>query len=343
MTSRERVITVLKGGKPDRVPVCIINFISVCNDAGLSVRECFLDPKKFSYAHIKAQQKYGHDMVHLQNGVVGLAQSFGCTVEYYDTVCPEVIERPYGSYKEFIDSYHGFTPGELLQSLIKTTELIVTEIGDDVFIRGDNEIGPIGLAGTIFGFETFLMDLLDDTQTEEINRVLEICCDAIIELGREQHRAGAHLTGFGDPFAGPDVISPRLYKTKCFPYHKYIVTTLKESGIPSYLHCCGDATGIIDDLVATGIIAVELDYKIDGMKCLDATSGRCTLIGTIDPSGVMCHGTPELVLEKCREAIELYSEDGWYILGTGCDLPYETPPENISALVEAAKRYGSYL
>ena len=127
MNSYERVENVLNGKIPDRVPVCLINFIPVCREAGYTIQECFIDAKKFAYAHIKAQRKYGHDMVHLQNGVVGLAQSLGCKVKYYDTICPEVIERPFKDYKEFISNYHGYKPGELLVSLVKATELVSRE------------------------------------------------------------------------------------------------------------------------------------------------------------------------------------------------------------------------
>ena len=114
MNSYQRVKTVLEGRIPDRIPVCLVNFICVCREAGFTITECFLEPEKFSYAHLKAHRKYGHDLVQLQNGVFGIAQSFGCKVEYYDTVCPEVIERQYKNYREFIDAYNGFRPGELL-------------------------------------------------------------------------------------------------------------------------------------------------------------------------------------------------------------------------------------
>jgi uroporphyrinogen decarboxylase len=337
VNAKQRVRKVLAGELPDRTPVCLINFIVACREAGLSIAECFTSGEKIARAHVRAQKKYGHDMVHLQNGVVGMAQSFGCTVRYYDTICPEVVERPYSDYQQFLESYRGFRPGELLQSLVEATRIVSAEIGDSVYIRADSEIGPFGAAGTIFGFEKFLLDLTDESKQPQIKAVLSILSDAIVELGRLQMKAGADMTGIGDPLAGPDVISPRMYREICFPYHQRIVADFHRMGIDSYIHCCGDATGIIDPLVQTGIDAVELDYKINGRKCRESTLGECTLIGNIDPSGVLCHGTPELVREKAREAIETLGQRGWFILGPGCDLPYETPEENIYALVESAR------
>ena len=342
MNSLERVKTVLSGGIPDRVPVCLINFICACKLAGFTVEETFQDPKKFSYAHINANKKFGHDMIHLQNGVVGLAQSLGCKIEYYDTKCPEVVERPYKNYQDFLDNYSGFEPGILLNTLIEGTRLVVEKLGSSVFIRADSEIGPFALAGTIFGFENFLLDLTDKNKNDQIRRVLNLCSEVIIALGKEIKKMGAHLTGIGDPLAGPDIISPEMYTDMCFGYHKKIFDELKKSGINSYLHCCGNSTDIVDKMVETGAIALELDYKIDGEKCRKVTLGKCTLIGNLDPSGVMCLGTPELVEKKALEAIKMFGQKGWYIIGPGCDLPYETPEENIIALVETTKKYGNY-
>lgn len=342
MNSLERVKTVLGGGIPDRIPVCLTNFICACRLAGFTVEETFKDPKKFCHTHINAHKKFDHDMIHLQNGVVGLAQSLGCEVEYYDNKCPEVVKRPYKNYQDFLNSYSGFKPGILINTLIEGTKLIVEELGSSAFIRADSEIGPFGLAGTIFGFENFLLDLTDKNKENQIRKVLDLCSEVIIALGKEIKKKGAHLTGIGDPLAGPDMISPKMYADICFSYHKKIFDEVRKFGIDSYLHCCGNSTDIIDKMVETGAVALELDYKINGEKCREATLGKCTLIGNIDPSGVMCLGTPELVEKKALEAIKIFGQKGWYIIGPGCDLPFETPEENIIALVDTTKKYGNY-
>jgi uroporphyrinogen decarboxylase len=31
-----------------------------------------------------------------------------------------------------------------------------------------------------------------------------------------------------------------------------------------------------------------------------------------------------------------------FILGSGCEIPIETPPENIDALIQAARKYGRF-
>ena len=65
-------------------------------------------------------------------------------------------------------------------------------------------------------------------------------------------------------------------------------------------------------------------------------------MGNVDPSGVMALGTPDQVLAECRRAIEVLGKNGRFILSPGCTLPATTPPENVEAMMEAARTFGQY-
>jgi uroporphyrinogen decarboxylase len=56
----------------------------------------------------------------------------------------------------------------------------------------------------------------------------------------------------------------------------------------------------------------------------------------------MAHGTPDLIEQQCREALQVLAPGGGYILGPGCALPAITPDDNIDAMIEAAHKYGTY-
>jgi uroporphyrinogen-III decarboxylase len=107
-------------------------------------------------------------------------------------------------------------------------------------------------------------------------------------------------------------------------------------------HICGDTTKIIDRMAETGAAILEFDYKCDKSSAKRATAGKTTLLGPIDPSGVLHHGSIAEVEAACREAIEVLAPGGGFILGPGCALPGTTPPENIDKLLECAKVYGKY-
>lgn len=98
----------------------------------------------------------------------------------------------------------------------------------------------------------------------------------------------------------------------------------------------------MERIAEAGVAAIELDHKINSELCRDVTSGKCTIIGNLDPSRVICNGDPELITSKAKEAISIFGGEGLFILGSECDMPYETPKENIYALVNAAKKFGKY-
>ena len=107
-------------------------------------------------------------------------------------------------------------------------------------------------------------------------------------------------------------------------------------------HICGDTTRIIDPMVSTGASILEFDYKCDKLAVKKAAAVTTTLLGPIDPSGVLHQGSVEDVETACREAIEVLAPGGGFILGPGCALPSTTPASNIDMLVECAKTYGKY-
>ena len=150
------------------------------------------------------------------------------------------------------------------------------------------------------------------------------------------------MTAIGESISGPDVCSPRVYKEYEWDYARRMVERLKAQNILLAYHICGDATAIVSDMAATGAAVLELDYKVDLPKVKEATRGKAAILGPVDPSGVMALGTPELVDEKCKEAIDILGPGGGLILGPGCALPPKTPAENIHAMIEAARRYGQY-
>jgi uroporphyrinogen-III decarboxylase len=95
-------------------------------------------------------------------------------------------------------------------------------------------------------------------------------------------------------------------------------------------------------MLATGSSCFELDYKIDRAAVRAATRGRATVIGTLDPAFLLAAATPAQVQAKAVEDIGIMAPGGRFILGAGCTVPRDTPPENVRALVNAAREHGHY-
>ncbi len=93
----------------------------------------------------------------------------------------------------------------------------------------------------------------------------------------------------------------------------------------------------------TGVGVLSLDDIIDIKEAKKRVGHRVALLGNIRPTAVMYLGTPDDVRDNVRECLaKTWDSPKGYILGLGCGLPIDTPPENIHALVQAAREYGRW-
>ena len=358
MNSVERTWTVLQGGVPDRVPVDLHNFMVTAEASGASFPEYFQNGEAMAEGQIKAWREYGHDMLLLENGTAALAEACGCGVEYMEDSAP-VCHRPVIQSLDDLDQLEVPDPYQVhpLKENLKATRIVAQEIGDQAFILGRADQGPFSLASMLLGMDEFLFQLAMSQRgasgkrrraggnpelVKKLHRLLEFSLEVTMRYAQAQMEQGAHLTSIGESLSGPDVCSHETYKEYEWGYAKKMVARLKAENILLAYHICGDATAIVPDMVATGATILELDYKANMAIVKEATRGKAVVLGPVDPSEVMARSTPEVVDKKCREAIEILGPGGGFILGPGCALPPKTPPENIHAMIEAAKKYGVY-
>ncbi|MFO7533063.1 MAG: uroporphyrinogen decarboxylase family protein [Candidatus Limnocylindrales bacterium] len=343
MSSIERVETVLRGGIPDRVPVDLHDFMLAARRSGTPFAAYFTDGKAMAQGHIASWREFGHDVVLVENGTAALAQACGVGVEYLADSAPVSFTPAIASLDELdrLVVPDPYTSEPLAQNL-RATRLVVEAIGRDAFIIGRADQGPFSLASMIVGMEAFLSALAVPGNEEQLARLLAFCEEVVERYAVAQMEQGAHMTSMGESIAGPDVCSPALYRRWAWVADRRLVRRLAERGIRLAYHICGDTTRIVGQMVDTGAAVLELDHKADPPAVKAATAGRTTVLGVIDPSGVIARGAPASVVDAVREELEVLAPGGGLILGPGCALPPETPSENVHALVEAAHRFGRY-
>ncbi|HID21087.1 MAG TPA: hypothetical protein EYP14_01620 [Planctomycetaceae bacterium] len=114
-----------------------------------------------------------------------------------------------------------------------------------------------------------------------------------------------------------------------------MVDGVHEMGAWVRLHICGNTRPILEGMGRLGADIVDLDSLAPLDEARRAVDPGQVLLGNIAPVRVLRDGTPESV----REAIaECHRQAGpRYIVGAGCEVPRETPPENLRALTEYAR------
>ncbi len=339
--SIERTLRTLNFQPVDRVPVDLHNFMLTPKYLGVTdFADFYRDGEAMAEGQIKAWKRFGHDVLLVENGTAALAEACGVQVIYQEDSAP-VASQPAISNLDEVDKLRVPDPYKdpLLSELLKSTRMVVDEIGDQAFVIGRGDQGPFSLACEIRGMSEFLLDLAMGEELDKVHQLLEFCLDVSERYCLAQIEQGAHATSIGDSPSGPDVISPDYYRKFAYPYVEKLAQRLKKRDIILAYHICGNATPIISDMVRSGADIIEIDQKSDQVAVKDVAAGKATLLGPIDPSAVMAFGTPELVEEKCFEALDNLASGSGFILGPGCALPPTTPDENIDAMIESAKKY----
>ncbi|HZP02707.1 MAG TPA: uroporphyrinogen decarboxylase family protein [Terriglobia bacterium] len=343
MNSLERVQAVLAGRIPDRVPVCLHNFMMAAREAGIPMRRYRQNPKAIAEAHLRALEKYGHDCIMVDTDTTMLAEAMGAKSECAPDEPGRIVVPAINSLSE-VGRLKVVDPESdaRIPALLEGVRRIAEQVGTEVALRGNADQCAFDLACMVRGIESFLMELVTEPENPAIGRLLEICYQSHLAVHRALKKAGAHFTSLGDSLAGPDVVSPHTFDRFARPYEERLVKELAADGIFTVIHICGDTTKILNALAGYDSCGFELDYKTDARKAKETVGVRHVLFGNLDPSAVIARGTPGEVRNKTRELLRVWKPQGNFVLNAGCAIPPTTPPENIRALIAAAREEGIY-
>jgi MtaA/CmuA family methyltransferase len=342
MTSLERCLAVLQGGMPDRVPVIPQCFLFALETAGIRMRDVVRSARKMADAQRISLDKYGYDGCVIDFDDASLAEACGAKVIYRDEE-PAIVDESDVVVKDFrdVDSLKLPDPWRdgRLPIWLEATRLLVDEVGDRAFVMGRADQGPFSLACLLRGPQQFMMDLLTEEDPEPIHRLIDYCRQACTLFAKAQKEAGAHATSIGDAFAGPNLISPAMYRRFALQPEIRLTQEVQACGIPLSIHICGNTNAIISDMGKTGARILEVDWKLDMAAARAAVPATTVLMGNVNPSDPLVLGTPDQVTTAARKVIEATGGRG-LILSSGCALGRDTRPENLKALVAAAEQYG---
>ena len=339
MNGYERINAALKGEKPDRVPVMLHNFMLAAREYNITMEQYRNDPELIAECFIASVEKYEYDGVLIDIDTVTLAGAVGVPVDF---PMDDPARSHDGNLANLEDAIN-LKPVKVenyryIQNCLEAVRLLKDYYKDEIFVRGNCDQAPFSLASMMRGAQTWMLDLMMGTD-EQINYLLEYCLDAGIQFIKLMAQTGCHMVSNGDSPAGPEMISSEMYVKYALPFEKRLADVAHNEGVKYALHICGNTDVILEHMLKTGADAIDLDYKTDSRKIYDAFHESTTLIGTIDPSGVLALGTPDDVRKKSLELLNIYRNSNRIILNAGCAIPPTTPSENIKTMIETARNF----
>lgn len=342
MTSRERSVAALSGKPYDRIPVYLLMSDHAACVIGVPVGDYQNSAQLMAQGQLEAWRTYGMDLINTGPGLTGIAEAIGSRLVFPGGDTAYVAEY---AVKEQHDLDRLKVPDPLkdgrLPLFLEASDIVLKEVGDQVPVSLTTA-GPFTTAANIRGTEHFLRDLRRDP--EFVHRLLRFATDSIIPFARQTIALGGRI-GLAEPVASGTLISPKLFREFALPYLKELIEHIKKltGGTAPSLHVCGNSSRIWQDMADSGAGILSLDDEVDLAKARATVGERVALMGNIRPTGTMVLGTPGDVEANVRECLAKgVGNPKGYILGMGCALPINTPPENVHALMAATRLYGAW-
>ncbi|HOX37186.1 MAG TPA: uroporphyrinogen decarboxylase family protein [Candidatus Brocadiia bacterium] len=371
MTSRERLLTALRLGQPDRVPVTLYEMTE------FSDHWATRDP---SFQRVlKLQTELGDNVVFcgVDTGT-GVGDPNTVTQSVTNEGETQVVETTLQTPKGPLTSIYRRDPGHMTSWAIKryieshedlrrylSMPLSGGKADPAPILAAQDRMGehglvfvgpgdPIGLAVGIMDFEFFAVEAsldpapfreLTDRLFEAMKRSLEVVCPLVKDVC---------FRFWGPEYCGAPLVNPhRLFPEFVVRYDKELCRIVNESGNYSVIHCHGRLRDLCDYLIEIGPSALEplevspnRNGDVTMAELKDKIGARMCLMGGIEGQDLEL-AQAEQLRERVAECIRDGAPGGGYVM-LPTSAPFVAPlPEkiggNIAVYFETANRLGRYL
>jgi uroporphyrinogen decarboxylase len=335
MNSIERVTAAVNFRKPDRTPVIAQVFGHAATIAGVQLGDYLRDGELLAKCQIKALEHYGYDAVFALMDTSVETEAAGSALTYRQDMYPYVKSYAISGYAglEQLAVPDPRRAGRMPE-ILKAASILRREVGDNVVVVGCVQ-GPITIAMQLMGAEKALYLAID--HPDHFARLLDFATEVSIRFGVALIEAGAHLPVLFDPAASPAVIPAQFFREFLLPRLRQVFTAFTEAGAAAnWLHIAGPAAPILPFYPQAGVNLANFDYCVDPLEARQALPGTC-LDGNIKPLDFV-DSTPEAIAAESSQLLERFGDCGGFILSSGCEIPPEAKPENVAAMVRAARK-----
>jgi len=362
MTSRERMLTAINNGKPDRLPGQVHCWMPY-----------YLNTYLDGVDQYQAYERFGLDMaIYARPGMAYDERDLAnWRTEHTDLGTDadgvrswiDVIKTPGGELRT-AGSANEITPW-VTEHLIKTEQdfelfdryfpvptgvdgspvrACLDRLGDRGIVRGGlwayGQVGPWQSFCFMVGTQEAIMFAIDEPEwVHHVEQAMVEKQVKVIEMMAGE--APLDLIEIGGGAGSNTVISPKLHEEFCLPYDKQQVDALHAAGYKVVYHLCGGLMKTLDLVVANGSDGLEtmtppsMGGDCDLTEAERLVGDKLFFVGGFDQNRGFEHGTPEIVREMVHE-LHAACPNGGYICCPS-DHFFHGNPDNLQAFSDALK------
>lgn len=318
-------------GKPvDGVPWVPFAGVHAGQLCGYTATELLQDADKVVAALTEANRSYQPDELPVLFDLQVEAEILGCDLLWADDTLPTVRCQPLAETKTIPSALPEKTSGRM-PIAIEATMRLKESIGHETALFG-LVCGPFTLASHLRGTEIFL-DMMDDPNY--VCDLIRYCSEVSQRVAGFYAEAGVDVLALVDPLVSQ--ISENHFTQFLAVSLKQTFDGYRNMGLASAFFVCGDATRSIRVMCETGPDSIFVDENIDLKQAEQITDDfDISIGGNIPLSSVMLFGSQTDNMRYVVEEFESVGTDH-LILAPGCDMPYDTPAENVIGVMQAAR------
>jgi uroporphyrinogen decarboxylase len=350
MKRKERFMTAMSLGQPDKVPVKDFLFSQ-------AVFEEVLGEKVDAYeatAAVRCATKLGFDAIWIPvGGYAGYTpedignnkyiDEWGTTYQHGETSWP--IDPPVAYPIKNREDYKNWTapnPSDP-ERAFPLRDAIKCNDSELAILSG--VLGPFTCVGMLMGYEDMALAFYDDP--ELIAELLEEGANFSIECGKLLFEAGADALILSDDlgYSAGLFVSPDMMRSMVLPVIKRMVSEYQKIGAKVLLHCDGNINQILPDIIATGINAlhpIERKAHMDISQVKRDFGKDICIVGNVNASTTLPYGTFEEIEEEVKECLRVAAPGGGYVIGSDHSISQGIPVKNALHFFEMVQKYRDY-
>ncbi|MCK5565539.1 MAG: uroporphyrinogen decarboxylase family protein [Planctomycetes bacterium] len=325
MTSKERITAAIKGKPHDRTPVTPIFMARAAHFIGRTYRDFYLDGEVLVEAQLAVTDAFNIDQVSAISDPWREASAYGMQFDYPE----QGVGKPKGLLINAPEDINKLKPLDIalsdrMQQRVDSVAAMAVKVGATHSVLGWVE-GPLAEYADLRGMENAMLDLID--KPDVFAQAAEVITQNAIDFAVAQIKAGADMIGIGD--AAASLVGAKLYESCVLPLERKLIDAIHNAGAVAKLHICGNINSIIGLMAKTGADVIDVDWMVPLDEARQKVGDDVTLCGNFDPAAVLLQGTPQDVAEAATDCIN--KGGSRFILMPGCEVPQNTPEENIRA------------
>lgn len=263
------------------------------------------------------------------------AEAFGAKIRISDHEVPTVKGRVIES-EEDVEALRVPAVGEARTGrYIEALRLAKQRITDRPVFAG--VIGPFSLTGRLMDVSEAIANCYEEP--EMVEATMEKATAFLIDYIKAYRDIGADGVVMAEPLTG--LLSPRLAEQFSEPFVRRIAEETRREDFLVVYHNCGDHTiPQIDSILRTGCDAYHFGDAISMKEMLAHIPADTVAMGNVSPAMQFLNGTAASVRrETLRIMQECCPEHANFVISSGCDIPPQSPWENIDAFFAAVQEY----